>query len=396
MNTAHEYYLPGKEIGHSILAELQQNESEIFSDQRARFVSYFEEIPSFLQGFFDRNPEFKRLLTEALRFNVLSARYEFLNHIEYAALLAAKRTLNVEHAFFGQNTPEAAEIGFLLSVFTNVLDGILDEVPEIVSPEDKKELGRVMVEQEWATSRVAPEIISHPDRHPIVCLLMESMRLVLLHLIETQGWRSDEKIRREFSEATRYAFHSEKKSTKLKLGHYWPDDMKATEKMLFDKSVAPAKIGLLIPICFHGWPKELSPQDLDQLAWQLGSTGGWLDDICDIHDDLESGVWSNVLLELYRIVHKQAPDPERALMMLQWSLSDRVMQRYLIRASVERFERLMTYIEALPIPNKLSLKQSIADKAMIFLSGFDFNAFESWGRAIPVKNQTINSAVKNN
>ena len=307
------------------------------------------------------------LVWAALEWRKQDSRYEFLYDVPIASFFAAARANNLEEAFFGQQTMKVSQLAMLISIFTNLLDGIVDEVPEIIDSTDLKFIATQLTMQDWKDSRIVPEGPLNAKRHPIVTLLLEVMQAIIRHVMDAKEWQNQADIREQFSIATSNSVTAEIQSTSYKIGAYWPTDFNYTIKELESKSIDPAWVGLLCPICFHGWPKGIDSTNIKKLATYLGSLGGWLDDTSDLHKDLESQVWSSLLLEIYRTTHKQASSPNMAISMLAWGIDNDSIQNHLSHKGEEKLNQLITYMKSLPILNEDIMKLAIVDTICIFL-----------------------------
>jgi hypothetical protein len=360
-------YLQGEEFSSKQLMALQELEPDLFSNYRARATIGMHQGSKYLNQLIEE--EFSsELLAEVLAYKDVGANFEFLHHILYASFFAGARAQNVEASFFGKRTARVAKLGMLMSLFTNLFDGVLDEAPEIMDCRDLRFLGEQLRDQPWEKSRVAPTLSQSPDRHPVVTLLLQVMCTVIKYIINAPAWTKSRHIRKEFALATELSFKAEKGSTQYIIGSYWPSDINFLAGKLEAKSVAPAWIGLLFPICYHGWPDNVDAAGIKTLSVQLGALGGWLDDISDLHEDLEKKVWSNVLLEIYHLTHKGVKDRNSAIGMLKWSLTEPSIIRHIVTIGVEKYSKSMMYVDALNLLDPGPLKQSMADKTTIFLS----------------------------
>lgn len=360
-------YLQGEEFCSRQLMALQELEPDLFSNYRARAMIGMDQGSKYFNQLIDEELS-SELMAEVLAYKDVGANFEFLDHLLYASFFAAVRAQNVEASFFGKRTAKVAKLGMLMSLFTNLFDGILDEAPEIMDCGDLRFLAEQLGDQPWKGSRVAPVLPRYPERHPIVTLLLQVMCTIINYMLKAPAWMKNPCIREEFALATNLSFNAEQSSTKYRIGSYWPSDVNFLAKELEAKSVAPAWIGMLFPICYHGWPDNVDAGGIKTLSVQLGELGGWLDDISDLHEDLEKEVWSNVLLEIYNQTHKGAKDRNSAILMLKWSLAEPTIIRHIVTMGVEKYSKSMAYVDALNLLDPVPLKQSMADKTTIFLS----------------------------
>lgn len=377
------------------LANFQRLHPLMFEKFEERSSAYYREGMYNLNLIIDSGELSLNLVHKALEWRKQDGRYQFLYDVPIASFFAAARANNLEKAFFGRQTKEVSQLAMLISIFTNLLDGIVDEVPEIIGSTDLKFIATQLTEQDWKDNRIVPESPLNTDRHPVVALLLEVTQAIIRHVMDAEVWQDQADIREQFGIATSNSFMAEIQSASFMIGTYWPTDFGHSIKELESKSIDPAWVGLLCPICFYGWPEGINGANIKMLATHLGSLGGWLDDISDLHKDLGSQVWSSLLLEIYRMIHKQV-SPSNVAISMAWGVSNDSIQNHLSRMGEERLTRLVTYIETLPIVDMNVMKRAIVDTICIFLNGEgDYPSFyQGMEPSSSVLDQRENSALK--
>jgi hypothetical protein len=224
-------------------------------------------------------------------------RFAFLDAIPEGPILSMTRALALERSVFGVETRDVAELSLLMGLFTVILDGLLDEAPAELQP-SRAWLDSVMEPTRWAGSRALPELAS--GDHPVIRALGWTTREVIHHLVVSEGWLHDGKVREQFSLATRAAYSSEIDSADCRITGKVATIADSRRRILA-KSTNPIWAGSLIPFCVHGFPERIDPETFADVAKAIGAFGGWLDDVVDIAVDLRADRWSMVLLELYDI-----------------------------------------------------------------------------------------------
>ena len=222
-------------------------------------------------------------------------RFAFLRAIPDGPVLSMMRALALEQTVFSETTDAVAELALLMGLFTVLLDGLLDEVPDELAP-IKSRLDDVMLGQSWGDARRSlPLSEAAESSHPVAELTVWLANEVVRRIVTQPVWQRDDILRREFRAATAAAYTAEVRSTAMRISTGARAD--AGERVI-EKSASCIWAGALIPFCIHGWPTDIDPREFEALARAVGAYGGWIDDVVDILVDLRADRWSAVLLEL--------------------------------------------------------------------------------------------------
>lgn len=217
-------------------------------------------------------------------------RLRFLYNLPSAAVFGDELGRAFEAAAFGSQSAASGELAAMLNLFVTVGDGLVDETPELVQGERDVLVG--------LASGVLDEgrIGSLEQKHPVVAL---AYRLVVAwrRRLDACGGPSRGGAPREvFLRACAHALAAEFTSADLELHGAFP--VGALRASLREKSTRPMWTIALAPLCLRGWPRGQSREHLREAALHLGEYFGWVDDICDLKDDLAAGRWSDALLHL--------------------------------------------------------------------------------------------------
>lgn len=280
------------------LHALQQRVPSAYEGHQTRMASYTAQGLVTLRRIMTSTSIDQSKFEDCLALAKQDAQFAFLHDISTAAILSTARTRALERGIFGTSSDAVAELALLLSLFTNLLDGLVDEAPIFLIP-DRELLYDIMVQQDWAETCTPPSYAPRQDRHPVVTLLYEVMFEIIRRIVQCKPWRDDSLLRERIASATRGAFVAESESVRCLLNETPPTDFDIYRRALQAKSVKWARVITLAPLCVRGWPTTLDADRYYQFIQQLGIYGGWIDDIADLALDLRQSRWSNVLLDLY-------------------------------------------------------------------------------------------------
>jgi hypothetical protein len=273
-------------------------------------------------------------------------RFAFLTVIPSVATLTVARSRALEQSLFGAASDATAELGLLLSLFTILLDGLVDEVPDALAP-DVPALAAVMLDQAWATTGRPPAFGLRAERHPVAELLCGVTTEIIRRVVQSDGWVSDPELRRRFAAAARAAYLAEARSIPLRTSDGAPKNRASLAGKVRAKSVHWAVVTALAPLCVRGRPRGLGLDGFERFARALGAFGGWIDDIADVTRDLRDERWSNVLLELADDVSGWPEADVRTA--LAYRLADPSAASYLGAIGGRLYDDTLARLRALPL-----------------------------------------------
>ena len=280
------------------------------------------------------------------------ARFEFLNWLPHAATVGGAAGDATEQAIFGSCSGEPRAIASLIQLFSLMLDGLLDEAPDILAPE-RATLFDIMI-RGWDPDYEAPTRQQIDSKHAAVSLLykiaLEWIRLVR----RTQGWCSEASVREELPAAVKAALQSEFTNTAsmydVGAGRASIEDCR---KVIMARSANAVWVSALAPICARGWPDNLDRRRYRRCAYLLGGYIGWIDDIEDLLVDLSAGRWSLVSADLY--VYSGQPKslaPAELIGRLTETLGFEDVRQRLIKTGLEHYDELVRGLDAIEIDNR--------------------------------------------
>ena len=223
------------------------------------------------------------------------------NKIPDSAFFSVARAVAMEKTFFSGSRDETIQLAMLMSIFTNLYDEIMDESSHLLEQGDKRWMHEVMSKRHW-TGGNPPSLPEMHHRNPAVRILLEVIHSIISLVTSQPVWEHDSILRAEFGAASAAAFFSENDSVEVPGLHQIPFNIQTLGEKLQSKSVNWAWAVSLAPFCIHGWPSDIAPEQLRLVVSKLGLLGGWLDDLSDIEQDYVSGKWSNVFVELYKLL----------------------------------------------------------------------------------------------
>lgn len=286
--------------------------------------------------------------------------------VPVSVFFSVGRALAMEKTFFSDSSDDTVQLAILMSIFTNLYDEIIDESPHILTPSDKQWMHEVMSRRNWG-SGIPPALPDSYQGHPAVRTLLEVICSIISLVTNQAVWQTDEIVRAEFKAATAAAFFSENESGKVPDLHQVPSDIQALGETLQFKSVNWAWAVSLAPFCIHGWAPHISPQQLRLIAGRLGVFGGWLDDLSDIETDYLSDKWSNVFVELYKLLSFLPVANTDFPAVIRNCLSDEAVVRHLVNLGCTYYLDLIEALESTSC-NAGPFKEITHDTILTFLS----------------------------
>ncbi len=291
------------------------------------------------------------------------ARFEFLNWLPHAATVGGAAGDATEKAIFGSCSGEPRAIASLIQLFALVLDGLIDEAPDILAPE-RGMLFDFMF-RGWDPDYKAPTRQQINNKHAVVSLLykiaLEWIRLVR----RTQGWCSEASVREELAAAVKAALQSEYTNTPsiydVATGRA---SIESCRKVIMAKSANAVWVSALAPICARGWPDNLDHHLYRRCAYLMGAYIGWIDDIEDLLEDLSAGRWSLVSVDLY--VYAGQPRslaPAELMDRLAETLGIEGVRQRLIKTGLDRYDELVRGLDAIDI-DKEPILQLVEDATL--------------------------------
>lgn len=268
------------------------------------------------------------------------ARFDFLRWLPHAATVGGAAGDASEMSLFGTCSGQAREITALVQIFTRILDGLIDDAPEIFPPDERTSLFDFL-QQGFDPALPVPKPVESTHGHPVVTMLHQIAGEWIRRTRATLGW-SDSVIAGEIRSAVRAALSAEYDSTIHSLeATIPPPDLELWRDVLRAKSVNAVWVSCLVPICVHGWPPNLDRLACRRLASCMGAYVGWIDDIDDALTDLGEGRWSEVLLDMYIYAGSPSvPHGETLVGILLEALADEKIRHKLVNTGVRYHDNL--------------------------------------------------------
>ncbi|HUF50872.1 MAG TPA: hypothetical protein VMN60_08575 [Longimicrobiales bacterium] len=230
------------------------------------------------------------------------ARFGFLASLSQSAAVAVAAAAALETSLFGRS--ESAVVPRIvapLQAFVRLLDGLVDDAPDLFE-QWKAEIAAAVAR--GLSDADAPP---HDPRnaHELLGMIHDVTASWTAAVRDAPGWVEDPSIRDAVCQAVASAMRAEYESAHCVMGGVAPD-VAAMRARVRAKSTSTAWVVALVPIIAHGWPPWLDRQRYEHVAMLFGTYVGWVDDVCDIFEDLDSGVWSDALLELWDLAGRPA------------------------------------------------------------------------------------------
>jgi hypothetical protein len=222
-------------------------------------------------------------------------RFAFLGGLAHSTAIAVEAANALEISLCGHAEKLGPRIVAPLQAFIRVLDGLVDDVPEIFSSQKENILSLVQFGLSETNIR---NVRKEDECNHIVIDLLYKIALTWTGVVRSTPGFSDPSIRAIFLQAVDKAMRAEYFNANCIIDGY-PSNVEALRDSVRAKSANVAWVIALIPIMVRGWPLDLDRNKYHHVAKLFGTYVGWVDDICDVLEDLDQDRWSDVLLELY-------------------------------------------------------------------------------------------------
>lgn len=345
-----------------LLAALQREAPEAFVGQPERAAAATLRGLGVIDRLAEEQPQLRELVHQVAALREREPRLAFLAAIPDAPILSMQRALSLERAVTGTASDDVAELALLIGLFTVLLDGLLDEVPDLLRST------RPWLDQVMSLKGDSTALATWDDAaaHPVTRVLRWAASEAICRLRAHPGWR-DPTAREQFSLATAAAYQSELRSAACRISDR-TTALALQRQRIVEKSTTCIWAGALIPFVVHGWPPGLLPSRFADLAYDIGGYGGWLDDTIDVLEDLRADRWSSVLLDLYDRLATLGAAGEKADRrdLLAQALRSPLLTARLTPAGVERFRAVRKNLAAVGLAES-DVLPALADVAVACL-----------------------------
>ena len=231
------------------------------------------------------------------------ARLDFLYGLPRSAAFGAAIGTAIDEALFGDATVDSAELTALINLFIRLLDGLVDETPDLFEPERRTFLS-ILEEASWAPHSDPPTIAALDRKHPVVAVTLRVMLEWLRRVKGSRIWSADPATGEQFAAVCRTALGAELATASQPSLDGDQVDIADCRRALIEKSALSVWVIALAPVCLRGWPEGVDRERYYAVARAVGYHFSWIDDICDMAADLDADRWSDVLLTLYERVQR--------------------------------------------------------------------------------------------
>ena len=334
----------------------------------------------FKQGLYHLNKLRERALISPEAIDLFNSNLDLpenriFHKIPVSVFFSVGRALAMEKTFFSGSSDDTVQLAMLMSIFTNLYDEIVDEAPNLLTAYDKQWMHEVMSKRGWVPGS-PPTLPDTHQSHPAVRILLEVISSIISLVTSQIVWKSDSVVRAEFETASAAAFFAENDSVEVPDLDQIPANIQALGEKLQSKSVNWAWAVSLAPFCIHGWPPHVAPEQLRLIVSRLGVFGGWLDDLSDIEKDYVSNKWSNVFVELYKLLSFLPVASTDFPAVIRNCLADEAVVRHLVRIGSTYYSDLINALKAVN-SNTEPFKEITHDTILMFLSPDCFsNAYQ--------------------
>ena len=296
---------------------LTQREPNLSHGNRPRIVGYQESGFTSLQSCLASAGIGNSVIEDCIICIQEDSRLKFFYSLPRSAFIGSLLGNTIHQSFFKSSSNSTMEITALLNVFTHLLDGLVDETPEIFSYDREgitETLDRILFDEDFSREELN-------YYYPVVTLMYLIAKECIDRIRQAEGWSTNDFLKEQFADAVRAALRAEYESMKYQQMHELRIDIDNCRRVLNEKSENSLWAKFLIPFCMHGLPDDFNLRQYRQYVHLYGRYVGWIDDIRDIPEDIQAGRWSNVLLTLFEKVKENKISQ---LAELKWVLMTRL------------------------------------------------------------------------
>jgi hypothetical protein len=285
-------------------------------------------------------------------------RFRFIYRLPVSAGWGAAIGASLERALFGGSDPGVRATTLLLNVFMTVLDGLLDETPDIVAPHLPALLD--LVREGSAGADVSDR--APPHDHPVnrLCFLVAQRWLAL-----RQGLSQAPELaprRTAFAAAAETSMQVELAVCDLRFDQAAPralDD-------LYGRVSWPLWTQAVAALSDHPWPAGADFEAFRRLIFAIGDFAAFLDDVRDYVWDCERGLWNTVSArsaERFLVAAAEAEETEARLLA---NVADRSFAAFASGIGLELRARIEAALAPLDC-DRAPIRDLLADLAYAYL-----------------------------
>jgi hypothetical protein len=282
-------------------------------------------------------------------------RFRFIYRLPSSAGWGAAIGEAVERALFGTTCDNVRTVTALLNTFMTLLDGLLDEAPEVVAPHRRSLLD--LVRSGSSGTDVSP--FGLPGDHPYndMCFLIARLWIRRINALS-----SSNAVRGEFVDATTRAMLAEFAASDARFDRGVPDSVEP----LYGRTRWPLWTQTLVVACRRPWPEGLDVHAFRELILEIGDYAAYLDDVSDYIADCLAGRWNTLSWEAYSRRPFAFSSPEEIQSRLLANLADEGFANCVVRSGVDRYNAIEESLD-LPGVEADGLRALIADLAYGYL-----------------------------
>ncbi len=208
----------------------------------------------------------------------------------------------LEGCLYGESRDGVRAATGLMNAFMTLLDGMLDEAPEVIAPH--REALMALVSEGSAGRDITG--LALPDDHPCnyACFLVCRLWIHGVNALPPQA-----QYRADFADAARRAMLDEYATCDIRFA---AKEM-PTVASLYGRTCWPLWTQALVCACRNSWPADLDYAAYRNLIFSIGDLAAYLDDLRDYVGDCRSGQWNTISLAYFsRRAYSRFPDSEIA------------------------------------------------------------------------------------
>lgn len=226
----------------------------------------------------------RRLADQDVRFRFI---YRLPSSVGWGAAIGEA----VEGALYGERHDAVRTVTALLNAFMTLLDGLLDEAPDVLQGHHEQLLQ--LVRDGPSGRAVLNGSIPEDNPYAAVCFLIA--RLWIRHFNQLRHPEQGSQLREEFLHAVSHSMTFEYAVCDFGIGNPSPPSLDA----LYGRTCWPLWTQCLAVMCQHEWPRHTDLSTFRDLIFCIGRLAAYLDDVRDYVSDCMAGKWNTASFAFY-------------------------------------------------------------------------------------------------
>jgi hypothetical protein len=269
-------------------------------------------------------------------------RFAFIYSFPRSAGFGAAIGATVQTALYGEFDNSATIVTALLNVFMTLLDGVLDNAPEVLSPHLDGLLAMVC---DGASGGEISETEA-PSDHPYNTLCFLAAKLWIRKLREAGVGLGSSETGKAIAGAIRSAMLAEYANSRARFAK----GKEVSAEALYGRCRWPVWVQVLACVGRRGWPAGVASNACQEFIFRVADYTSHLDDFCDFVADCRSRQWNTISYQLWQRDRFPFSWPDQLQRQLLIRLADNQVVGHMIQQGIECREAVAGGMAALALP----------------------------------------------